>query len=400
MAVRHCRPKIGQGVSGKDSAMLILLLVCVLLAFWLQYRIYRRYWYRKLEIVTRFEDSYAYEGDMSCLKEEIVNDKRMPLPAVEVRLSMSRNLLFMGEAKENTNVTDLSYKRDIFSLFLRQKVIRTLPFVCKKRGFYQIRQAEVVGSDFFFEKEFYLTVPQQTQMYVYPAQIDVRRIELICQAVSGMVLVQNHLYPDPFEFAGIREYRPGDPMRQINWKASARSEDMMVNQYDSTTNIQATVILDVEDSGILKYDALTEEAIRIAASLVARMIRGKMELQIVSNAVYQNHDREEPQEEKLSLHMKAGGGRLQELNRRLACVDTARTTETVCEVIEKEIQKHNFGQIYVVISKNQTEAVQKSLRLLANAGQIVWVVPVYPDMELTVSGSREIRVMRWEVEPC
>ena len=380
--------------------MLILLLVCVLLALWLQHQLYRRYWYRNLEVVTRFEDAYAYEGDSSCLKEEIVNDKHMPLPAVEVRLSMSRNLLFMGEAKENTNVTDLSYKRDIFYLFLRQKVIRTLPFVCKKRGFYQIRQAEVVGSDFLFEKEFYLTVPQKTQMYVYPAQTDVRRIELICQAVSGMVLVQNRLYPDPFEFAGIREYRPTDPMRQINWKASARSESLMVNQYDSTTNIQLTVVLDVEDSGILKYDVLVEESIRITASLAARMIRGRMELRIVSNAVYQNYDKEQPQEEALSLYMKAGGGRLQELNRRLASVDVGRTAENVSKVIERELQKHSGGHIYVVISKNQTKAVQESLRLLSNAGQILWVVPVYPDMELTVSGSRGIRMMRWEVDPC
>lgn len=380
--------------------MLILLLVCLLLAFWLQQQIYRRYWHRNLETVIRFEDSYAYEGDTSYLKEEIVNDKRMPLPAVEVRLAMSRNLLFQGDARENTNVTDLSYKRDIFSLFLRQKVIRTLPFVCKKRGFYQIRQAEVVGSDFFFNREYYLTVPQQTQMYVYPAQIDVRRIELICQAVSGMILVQNRLYSDPFEFAGIREYRPTDPMRQINWKASARSDSLMVNQYDSTTNIQTTLILDVEDSGILKYDALVEESIRITASLAARMIRGKMELQILSNAVYQEHDGAETREETLALYMKAGGGRLQELNRRLACVDTARTSETISEVIAGEAKNPGCGHSYIVISKNQTELMQDALRMLAEAGSVLWVVPAHPDMELTASGSRGIRVMRWEVEPC
>lgn len=380
--------------------MLILLLVSVMLAFWLQHAFYRRYWNRNLEVVTRFEDTYAYEGDISCLKEEISNDKRMPLPAVEVRLSMNRSLQFFREASENAVVTDMSYKRDIFSLFMRQKIIRTLPFVCRRRGFYQIQKAEVVGNDYFFSREFYMSVPQQTQFYVYPAQIDVRRIELICQAVSGMILVQNRLYPDPFEFSGIREYRTSDPMHHINWKASARSSNLMVNQFDSTTNVQVTLLLDVEDSGILKYEALTEEAIRITASLAARMMKGNMELQIVSNAVCVNYDGNDGREEVLSLSLKAGGGRLQELNRRLACVDTSQISETIAAVIAKEAQQRTYGHIYVLISKNQKETIREALKMLTAGGRVLWVVPVHPDMELTVGESAGIRAMRWEVDPC
>lgn len=37
-------------------------------------------------------------------------------------------------------------------------------------------------------------------MYVYPRQVDTARIQMICRAVSGMVLSRNRLYEDPFEF--------------------------------------------------------------------------------------------------------------------------------------------------------------------------------------------------------
>lgn len=54
-------------------------------------------------------------------------------------------------------------------------------------------------------------LPAATQMYVYPRQVDTARIQMICRAVSGMVLSRNRLYEDPFEFSGIRDYRKGRP---------------------------------------------------------------------------------------------------------------------------------------------------------------------------------------------
>ena len=114
--------------------MLFLLLMGVGGFCILQQILYKKYWNRKLGIVARFETHAVYEGDTAFLREEITNDKLLPLPVLEVNLAVDRALKFSGEAKENANVTDQSYRRDIFSLFARQKVIRRLPFVCGKRG--------------------------------------------------------------------------------------------------------------------------------------------------------------------------------------------------------------------------------------------------------------------------
>ena len=373
--------------------MLIILLLGVGLAWWLSCVLYKKNWNKKLSVLVEFTDSYAYQGEASALREVIINDKALPLPALEVRLSMNRNLEFEEEAKENSNVTDQSYKRDIFSFLLHQQVTRTLAFRCRKRGFYHITKAEVVGYDLFFGSGHYMEVPQQTHMYVYPAQIDVRRIRLICQALSGRVVVQNRLYPDPFEFSGIREYRQDDPMNHINWKASARSQELMVNQYDSTTSIEVTVILDVEDRNILKYEKLTEEGISIVSSLAAAMVRNKMELNIISNG------KAEDSSQGLYMHMKAGGGRVAELNQRLACIDTGCDVESIAEVLRREAAKKKSGHIYLLVSKNQTAENMEALRILAmNNSQVLWVIPVHPSMEMTYAGEREIHLMRWEVE--
>lgn len=96
-------------------------------------------------------------------------------------------------------------------------------------------------------------------MYVYPRQVDTARIQMICRAVSGMVLSRNRLYEDPFEFSGIRDYRKEDPMNRINWKSSARMGDLMVNQFDATTSVEVTVLLDIEDANILREKRRSRE---------------------------------------------------------------------------------------------------------------------------------------------
>lgn len=373
--------------------MLILLLLGVGLAWFLADILFRKNWHKKLCVTVEFTDSYVYEGEMSSLKEIVANDKLLPIPALEVRLSMSRKLEFAGEARENSNVTDQSYKRDIFSFLLHQQTTRTLPFICKRRGYYQITKAEAVAYDLFFGAGHYREIPQQSHMFVYPGQVDIRKIRLLCQAVSGMVLVQNRLYPDPFEFSGIREYRQSDPMNYINWKASARTGGLMVNQFDSTTNIEVTIILDVEDRNILKYEALTEESIRIASSLAAALVKRKMELTVVSNG------RQQEDEDGFRMHLPAGGGRIGALNQKLACIDTGCRVGEIADFIRQEAGRKKMGHIYLLISKNQDERTAQALRTLAGSdNQILWVVPVHPSMEMTVQESKPISLMRWEVE--
>ena len=80
--------------------MLLLLLAGAGGFYLLQRLLYRRYWSRGLGIAVAFETRAAYEGDTAYLREEIINDKLLPLPALEVNLAMGRALKFSGEAKD------------------------------------------------------------------------------------------------------------------------------------------------------------------------------------------------------------------------------------------------------------------------------------------------------------
>lgn len=87
-----------------------------------------------------------------------------------------------------------------------------------------------------------------------------------------------------------------------------------------------------------------------------------------------------------------------ELNRRLACMDTAGKTQPMAEVLAAETAKHMREHIYLLISQNQDGELLHRLRALAGGdNQVLWIVPLHPAMELTLQQTAGIQIMRWEV---
>lgn len=71
---------------------------------------------------------------------------------------------------------------------------------------------------------------------------------------------------DSNEFLSLREYMPGDPVKHIDWKATARSEQITVKQYRDEYFSRYGLVLDSFTS--LRFSEVFEEAVSIAASVI------------------------------------------------------------------------------------------------------------------------------------
>ena len=76
-------------------------------------------------------------------------------------------------------------------------------------------------------------------------------------------------WPSGLEFYGMREYTPGDDLRRIVWRASAKVQKLMVREAEQGITDQITVILDTSSKYHSKeIDSESFEAgVRVAASL-------------------------------------------------------------------------------------------------------------------------------------
>jgi uncharacterized protein (DUF58 family) len=82
---------------------------------------------------------------------------------------------------------------------------------------------------------------------------------------------------DGFEFFALRGYQPGDSIRSINWKASARAGDTIVNQPSRESFARAVVIVDLREKetiGPAAHSPLVRNG-RAAAAILAHHERMK-----------------------------------------------------------------------------------------------------------------------------
>ena len=85
------------------------------------------------------------------------------------------------------------------------------------------------------------------------------------------------------EFYGIREYSPGDSVKRINWLASARTGQMMLNQYMNESGGETVVVLDYRSSSMVGTppDMVGAHSVRGAAALCYRLLRDRNRVGLV-----------------------------------------------------------------------------------------------------------------------
>lgn len=335
----------------------------------LEQRTYRKLWSRGLYVDIRFKKDSVFEGESGSLLEIVENRKRLPLSMLKVKFQTSRNLVF--ETGDGSRTTDQYYRNDVFQIGGGERVTRTLSFKGGKRGYYSIDSCDLVASDLFLTSQMVQTLPVKTSVYVYPKPFDSREFRRSLQQLNGEVLTKRHLLEDPFEYRGIREYQPFDNMKDINWKATARTGELKVNQKNYTSLKAVRIFLNLEDSGILKKTDCVEESLRIAAGLCEYFLSQGMQVSCHGNSL------DRLTGEPLALEASAGFGQMTAIYRALARTNTEDVSPFV-GLLQDKLLHEAKGTMTCIVSPNQYEDFVALLTQYQDAGQeYIWFYPVW-----------------------
>jgi len=350
---------------------MIIILLLGMLAVSALWEIYYKYrWSKEITVKLWFETDAVYAGQQTRLYEVIENRKAMPVPVLEVGFHTRKELVFVDV--DNTNVSDYCYKRDVFSVLGRQKITRELPVRCTKRGKYIASDADIMTHTLLYRKRYSKGIGTEAVLYVYPKMTQVSEIMTVCESMLGTLQCAKRLYEDPFAFRSIRDYTMDDPMKSINWKASARTGSLMVNTFDSVRSQKAMIFLDVEDRGILRYEDLVEESIALAATLMRRLLRQHIEVGFVYNG------------DSSQVFLPENNRRnLITFERMLAEYDKEQGTEAFSPLLQRLFadtfvkKPLSPDTLCLFITKNLNEPLFEQIRIAAGEQQTLIVVPVY-----------------------
>lgn len=101
------------------------------------------------------------------------------------------------------------------------------------------------------------------------------------QGVLGAALLDRARRLGPGDFHGLREYQVGDELRSIDWKASARTDDLMVKEHTVEGLHRCTVVFDSGADAHVDRDAF-ERGVTVAASIVNAAARAGLVTRFVT----------------------------------------------------------------------------------------------------------------------
>ena len=143
----------------------------------------------------------------------------------------------------------------------------------RMRGVFALGPASVFSTDPLGLQTFSRRLPEVAELVVYPAVLPLRDSWLRGAAASGWrggasALVRG----DGDDFYGVREYAPGDELRRVHWRTSARTGTLSVAEYAQGVTLDVTVALDLSQDAYKGTGSDENSALETAVTLTATLL--------------------------------------------------------------------------------------------------------------------------------
>ena len=140
------------------------------------------------------------------------------------------------------------------------------------RGLHVLGPTLLVGTDPLGFYSFRRRLSSVAELLVYPTPLPLRRSFLRGASPAWMGESEAAARGGGIDFQGVREFLPGDELRRVHWRTTARTGRLAVTEYAQETALDILLALDLSqtayaDTGVGTESAL-EYAIKIAATLL------------------------------------------------------------------------------------------------------------------------------------
>ncbi len=338
---------------------------------------------RQIKAQREYAD-HAFWGEIVPVTIWLQNQSRLPVPWLTFSESVATELTMGGKVNR------------VVSLRGRESAGFGYEVKARRRGYYRLGPLRLTSGDLFglFEPQ-HGRFPTDT-LTVYPRITPLTQLGLPSRLPFGTLASRQRLFEDPSRPAGVRDYRSGDSLRQINWKASAHTRHLLVKTYQPAISLETAVFLNLHSDD---YDSngrqnRVEWAIEVAASLAAHLIDRRQAVGLSANGLDPLQDGDEGafDEESGRLIQSAakqaalpsaipprpGRAHLMRILERLARLETAVTQPFNQWAITASLPL-SWGVTILAVTPRGDEAACQTLHRLARKGFNPVLIAIEPN---------------------
>ncbi len=249
---------------------------------------------RRVDYTRTLPARRAFVGEILDVAFSLANRKPLPVPWIELRENVPEKVAPLDAAGRPGASPEMLLLIRSTSLSWYERVRWQHRFECSARGYYQFGPALLRSGDIF---GFFPTEAQDSRVHhltVLPKVLPLREIGLPAQRPFGETAAGSPLFEDQSRVAGLRDYRPGDPLKRIDWKATARSQRLQSRLYDPAATLTVMIAVNVTtlEYAWEGYDPLLlERAIAVAGSIASYAEEKRYSAGIAANCTFPNADR-------------------------------------------------------------------------------------------------------------
>ncbi len=241
----------------------------------------------------------VFPDDEVLLTLRVVNRKILPLPWIEVRDEMPASLAASAiapagpldkptphsspdsppEAAERPGFVALSRSTP---LLWYSAANFTQRLDSSARGYYALGPLSVTSGDIFGLHPRSRVQSDIEHLIIYPRTYPLAELGIASLSHLGDTKSHLRVFDDPSRLMGVREYLPGDSLRRIHWKASARSQALQVKLFEPTTDLKVAIFLAIDTFVELPGDDL-ELGISTAASVAQHLLERDVQTGLFAN---------------------------------------------------------------------------------------------------------------------
>jgi uncharacterized protein (DUF58 family) len=268
---------------------LLSLVGALVLALVLIARAWARLALEGLRYTVSVTPARAFEGDELKLCLCIENHKRLPVSRIKIRERLPAGVALIDPEDSASPAFGATVFEAVTGIAPNERVRLGYRLRALRRGHYVLGPGRMeAGDPFGFYTSSRDMMRSEVKLVVYPTLTARQPLMPRLARPMGDVVASMRNFHDPNLPATVREYRPGDPSRAIDWKVTARRGFPHVRINDAGLSGAVAILLECDTrAGVAEEGspAMLECCVRIAASLAAELVARRHTVGLLANGV-------------------------------------------------------------------------------------------------------------------
>ena len=249
-----------------------------------------RFWNRvalqKLTYERKFPQERVFFGDDIYMDLVLSNRKPIPLAWLDIEDQLPQGIMPSSAALRRNLQSGIDSLSHATAVAWYERIRWRYRIDVVGRGEYHIGPARMESGDPFGFFRSRKIASRLDTLVVYPKVYPLDDIGIPPARPLGEIRGGLEIFPDPSRPAGIREYVRGDPLKTIDWKATAKQQRLMVRTFEpssSHTVIIAAAVDTMEPYWLSLSPEDLERVISIAASMALFISERQYSVGLFSN---------------------------------------------------------------------------------------------------------------------